>query len=198
LPPEFDVPFKRYEPFYRDHRRFLNTSLEIDERKYLLYFENDDTGENAMGIYNESKGEWELGPRFYVNYGNDTIVLYYIVDITMTNNPYIYRIGLSNDDIGWVKGRSGFINGGIYSTKERDFMHNLYLFEEYPPRSGIVLMPEGQKRSIKIPEYGVYYRDYSRIAEKDPRYINRLTRRNLFFLIHVLCELLLSRLIVKQ
>ena len=170
LPPEFNVPFTRYEPFYRDHRDFLNTSLEINERKYLLYFYNDKTNERAVAIYNETKGERELGPRFIVNYVNSgTSVPYYIVDITQTNNPHLYRIGLSNDDVGWVWGRSAYVSGSIYSVNEGDFMPDLYLFENYPPRSGAILMPGGSSERLrKFPHYGVYYRDYGRIKAQTP------------------------------
>ena len=169
LPPEFNVPFTQYEPFYRDHREYLNTPLEINERKYLLHFYNEKTSERAMGIYNESAGEWELGPRFWIIYENenDKKVLYYIVEITQTNNPHLYRIGFANDDVGWRISRSLVVAGGIYSVSERDFKSNLHLFENYPPSSGTILMLGGNnQRSIKFPSYGVYYRDYSRIYEQ--------------------------------
>ena len=171
LPPEFNVPFESYEPFYRDHRDFLNAPLAINERKYLLHFYNDKTGERAVAIYNESKGERELGPRFLLIYEheNDKKVPYYIVDIAQTNNPHLYRIGLANDDVGWVWGRSAYVSGGIYSVSERDFMPDLYLFENYPPSSGTILMPGGSgERLLKFPNYGVYYRDYGRIKAKTP------------------------------
>jgi hypothetical protein len=163
LDPEFAIPFEGAEPFYRDPRVYLNAPLEISERSYLLRFRNGETGERAMGVYNESKAEWVIWPNFHVLFTDtNTEKTYYVVEIHPTNNPDVYRIYLTNDEIGWHS--RALFSGGIFNAGKKEFMDNLYLFEEFPPQAGLVLgLPGEGERDIKFPDYGVYYRDYSRI-----------------------------------
>jgi hypothetical protein len=167
LDSEFDIPFERALPFYRDPKEYLNTPLEITERSYLLRFSGE-TGEHAMGVYNETKAEWVIQPNCNILFTDaNTETTYYVVDIRPTNNPDLYQISLTNGEIGWR--RQALFFGGIVNVREKDFMDfmdNLYLFEEFPPRAGLILSPDvGGERILKFPDYGVYYRDYSRIRE---------------------------------
>jgi hypothetical protein len=131
----------------------------------LLRFKNDETGEHAMGVYNESKAEWVIWPNFNVLFTDiNTEKTYYVVEIHPTNNPDVYRIYLTNDEIGWHS--HALFSGGIFNPGKKEFMDNLYLFEEFPPQAGLVLgLPGEGERDIKFPDYGVYYRDYSRIKD---------------------------------
>ncbi|MDR1507850.1 MAG: WG repeat-containing protein [Treponema sp.] len=163
LASEFDMPFERAVPFYRDPKIYLNAPLEISKRIYLVYFKNNETKERAVGLYNATEAKWIIDPFFKILFtATDTQKTYYTVDILQTNNPRVYRVLLTNDEIGWD--RHILISGGIYSTEKQNFADNLYLFEDFPPGK-LVLTLMGGRRILRFPDYGVYYRDYSRIKE---------------------------------
>jgi hypothetical protein len=109
--------------------------------------------------------QWVIQPNFNILFTDtNTETTYYVVDIRPTNNPDLYRISLTNDEIGWR--RQVLFFGGIFNVREKDFMDNVYLFEEFPPLAGLILNPDvGGERILKFPDSGVYYRDYSRIRE---------------------------------
>jgi sugar lactone lactonase YvrE len=159
LPPEFSIPFTKAEPFLREPKDLLNAPLEITERKYVLHFLNKKTHEYAMGIYNESKAEWELLPSLTApNRGREE--LFYVVDILPTNNPHLYCLHLKNDYIGWEnRNRYGVIGDGIYSVIEKKFLINLKLVDNSPS----ITPPGGNRRRIRFPDGGVYYWDDERI-----------------------------------
>jgi len=172
LDKEFDVPFEKYRNFYRDPKVYLNTPLEITERKYLMYFKNEKTFEYAVGIYNETKDEWEIYPNFIINlhYSEDENISvrkinYNVVGIQQTNNPNLYRLEFKNDEIGWSYGKTAFMGGSIYSIVKEDFIQGLYLFTDsfFRSRNGYGYFEKD--RNINFPKYGVYYRDYNRLKE---------------------------------
>jgi len=170
LDPKLKTLYYRYENFRRDPRRYLNTPLEITERKYLMEFRDEKTNEYAKGIYNETKDEWEIPPDLNINFFNQTSVKlsiknvdYYVIDIEQTNNPNLYRLHFKNNENGRNNRRRDSKEGGIYSTVRKDFLPDLYLFEGFPSDQGGFERKKDQ--NISIPEYGVYYRDLSRIME---------------------------------
>jgi len=172
LPPE--LIFKEAKPFYRDHRRLLNAPLEITEIKYRVYFDVKDADFSAEGLYDEAKAKWEIPPFFNINFSDTKgIELYYTNEIRATNNPHLYYVSFTNEEIrkvGW--NAYAQIGGGLYSLIENDyltkgFMGDLYLAGEYPDmeRNKILLGYSGGQES-KFPNRGVYYRDYSRVKDK--------------------------------
>jgi WD40 repeat protein len=163
--PGWNMVFDKAEPFYRDHTLLLNTPLEINERKYLVYFNRRTVIGNSIGVYNATKDEWEVPPILYL-FMADTQknTIFYPIRIRHTNNPNLYSIEVINDEIGWSYGRSAQIDSGIYNIVTKTFSQDLYLYEGYPPSSGtILMMPSSGRRLINFPNKGVYYRDYSRI-----------------------------------
>jgi hypothetical protein len=163
LNPDFTMSFDKAEPFYRNPMEYLNTPLEINERKYLLYFRNKETHEYAVGLYNESKAEWLIVPRFNINFSDKGQEEFYVIDIHQTNNPHLYHLHFTNDAIGWnILGRYATVAGSIYSTVTWDFEPYLYLYNGY--RNGNIPLPTwgGRKIFIRFPRFGVSYRDYSR------------------------------------
>jgi hypothetical protein len=165
---KFDVPFEKYKNFYRDPTVYLNTPLEITERKYLMYFKNEKTFEYAVGLYNETKDEWEIYPNFIINLydpkdKNKSVrkVNYYVVGIDQTNNPNLYRLQFKNDELGWNNTTTAFMGGSIYSTVTEDFIQGLYLFTDSIHRN--FPGPFEKDRNINFPKDGMFYRDYSRI-----------------------------------
>jgi hypothetical protein len=163
--PGWNMAFDKAEPFYRDHTLLLNAPLEINEKKYLVYFNRGTGAGNSAGVYNETKGEWEIPPMFNIPIADtQKNTIFYSIEIQQTNNPNLYSIKVTNDEIGWRYGRSAQINSGIYNIITKEFSQDLYLYEGYPPRTGTILMlPSSGRRLINFPDKGVYYRDYSRI-----------------------------------
>ena len=94
LRPDFDIPFQRSIPLYRDPKVYLNTSIEITgDRRYLMRFRGDgsldlkDPFSSAEGIYNETREEWEIMP--YLFFDNAQ----YVTDtIAQTNNPHLFEL----------------------------------------------------------------------------------------------------------
>ena len=161
LPSHFDMTYDKSEPFYREHTELLNAPLDISERKFLLHFTNEDPRGRVMGIYSESKGEWELPPWMEITDTETNIThTFYVTGIQKTNNPDIYGINITNAKIGWH--RNVLVYGGYYSISKKEFMPNLY--DEYPPRGGVILMMGGSTgRMINFPDFGTYYADFSRL-----------------------------------
>jgi len=169
LDSDFTFVFDEAEPLYRNPWFYLNTPLEIKERKYSMYFKNEKTKEVAEGIYNETKAEWELKPYIFIyNSNTNKNELYYIVDIFKTNNPNYYRIHLNNDNIkehwrGLSKQTRVFdtfyiVNGGIYNIEKHKFMENLYLYKDIERETYPYF-----ERLHRFPDNGIYYSDLSRI-----------------------------------
>jgi hypothetical protein len=179
---DFPIAFDEAKPLYRNPWLFLNTPLEIKERKYIMHFKNKETQEYAVGIYNETKAEWEIKPDIIIhNMDTNKNELYYIVDIFETNNPNYYRLHLKNDNVkskwqglsentetGWYDGSYLIVYGGIYNIAKHEFMKNLYLYdrESYPVFNLSSYPMDKRHLSIYFPDKGVYYRDYSRINEQ--------------------------------
>jgi hypothetical protein len=166
----FNVPFEKYKNFYRDPKIYLNTQLEITERKYLMYFKNEKTSEYAVGLYNETKEEWEIYPNFIIDFSDqkdknisNKKIKFYVVDIDQTNNPNLYRLQFKNDEIGWDNTTTAFIGGSIYSTEKEDFVQGLYLHTDSIHRH--FPGPFEKDNNINFPKSGMYYRDLSRIME---------------------------------
>jgi hypothetical protein len=89
LRPDFTIPFQKAYGLYRDPRKYLNVSLEINgDRKYLMDFHQENPYDYAKGIYNETKKEWELKPYLELPDGSQ----YAIWDINQTNNPYVFEL----------------------------------------------------------------------------------------------------------
>ena len=88
LSPDFNIPFERSDGLYRDPRKYLNTSIEINgDRRYLMSFRREEPYAHAEGIYNETRKEWELKPYLFSNN-----VQYIIYDIKQTNNLHIFEL----------------------------------------------------------------------------------------------------------
>jgi hypothetical protein len=158
--PAWNMEFDKAEPFYRDHTLLLNAPLEIKEIKYLVRFKKEASPAYSLGVYNKTKGEWEVAPVLNRN------AIFYPINIRQTNNPNLLHIEVSNDEIGWRYGLSAQIDSGIYNIVTKQFSQSLYLYEGYPPRSGTIFtLPSSGRRIINFPNEGVYYRDYSRVKE---------------------------------
>jgi len=182
-PPDFnsafkDLPseliFKEAEPFYRNYRRLLNAPLEITEIKYMVYFNVKDFDLRVEGIYNETKADWEIPPYFNIgSSGTKGSELYYTNKIIATNNPNLYYVIFTNEEIrktGWgAHVRQG---DGLYSLVEngflkKGFMGDLDKMEENPDKIiyGMPLEFSGTGLNYKFPHNGMYYRDYSRVKK---------------------------------
>ena len=157
--PDFSIPFKEAIPFHRDHRLYLNAPLKIIERKYMLYFEDDE--KYAMGIYNETKSEWELMPCFIASNG-ETSSRYYIISITQTNNPSLYYLHLTTDAVGW---HSKYIvrDSGIFDVQKDDFLRDFHLggnqmfyYSKYYDAYYPWYYSSWRGMSIEFPTNGVY------------------------------------------
>lgn len=160
LCPEFSIPFENAYPFFRDHRLYLNGSLlEINERKFSMAFKDQETGRYAIGIYNESKAEWELPPCFKNWENEEEWELFYITDIIQTNNPNLYCLHLKTDSIGWNNSNYFLIGGGgIYDAFHHKFIDDLYLsggFSTYIWKSNFYLS-HPYRFSIHFPVNGAY------------------------------------------
>ncbi|MDR2717329.1 MAG: WG repeat-containing protein [Treponema sp.] len=133
LNPEFDIPFEKAVPFYRNHKMYLNAPLEITERKFLLSFRDDKTKKHAIGLYNETKTEWEIIPCYTVINKDDDEDLYYVTDIIQTNNPHLHHLRFKTDTVGWINpdgpNHSYYITmgGSIFDTVKGHIIDDLYL-----------------------------------------------------------------------
>jgi hypothetical protein len=159
------MPFLRAEPFYRNPMEYLNTPLEINERQYLMHFRNEETYRRVVGLYDESKAEWLIKPGFNITFPDKREEVFYVIDIYPTNNPHLYHLHFTNDRVGWnIVGRYAVIDD-IYSTVTRDFVPYYLLYRGY--KSVKVPLPTHGSRKIfiRFPEFGVSYRDYSRIKK---------------------------------
>jgi len=175
--PLFKIPFDRTEPFYRDHRDYLNAPFELNERKFWVHFRDRENHKYAVGIYNETLQKWELHPYTSITFtDSNTTEFFYRTDIQPTNNPNYYHLQFKTDEIGWDNNRKAQFAGGIYCNSTYDFKMDLYLFENYPPRT-LTLIAGGsssQRRNF-FPRDGVYYRDYSRIKNPPFTHSERIT-----------------------
>ena len=164
--PDFNIPFFKADPIIRNHRILLNTSLEINERRYLMQFRDNNGGRRAEGIYNETKKEWEVLP-----YSFNTVQqeMYYVYDILQLNNPHLFRLRFKTAEL-WKDNRYILIGAGIYSNADDDFMLNYNLGDGNPGRSfydekmrnpykGYSFADKGYSFADK----GIWYRDISRM-----------------------------------
>jgi hypothetical protein len=159
LRPDFKIPFKRAQPFYRNPRRLLNTPLEINDRKYLMEFGSDRTLQYAKGIYNESKAEWEIPPFLTVTINdNGETELFNVVYILQTNNPNLYQLHLKNNSIGWNNRKYVVLGDGVFNVVKNEFMVNLEVYD--PP---IFPFPLDDKKNTCLPYHGIYYTYNERI-----------------------------------
>ena len=91
LYPAFNIPFEGAVGLYRDPGKYLNTSIEITgDRRYLMRFNREEPSAYAVGIYNETRKEWELKPYLFANNQQ-----YIIFGIKQTNNPHIFELRMS-------------------------------------------------------------------------------------------------------
>lgn len=126
--PNFPLQFEKASPFYRDHRFFLDAPLEISERKYLLSF-RDEKDRHAIGIYNETKAEWELLPFYRIQETDE--VMYFITHITQTNYSNYYYLLTKKDSSDWNDSIYTVHGGGIYDAYHHNFLRDFYLFDTF-------------------------------------------------------------------
>jgi len=157
--PDFDIPFYKADPFIRSHRILLNASLEINERRYLMKFRDNNGERRAEGIYNETKKEWEVLP-----YSFNTVQqeMYYVYYILPTNDPRLFRLYFKTDNIGWNNNRYLLIGAGIYNNAEDDFMLNYNLGDSFSFSSYEEKM-RNPYEYYSFADKGIWYRDISRM-----------------------------------
>jgi hypothetical protein len=128
----FDLTFDTAEPLYRDPRKFLNAPIEITgDRIYIMKFSGE-RRKSAIGLYNETKKEWEERPYSVITSNNNREVNFCLVKKFYPKNnvhEFFMEYAFTADrwDIIGV-GHRGFL--AIYNIDKNSAIWNEYFQSE--------------------------------------------------------------------